>query len=514
VVVEDDGPSFEPVYDVPGGDGIIGVNSPFTMTNDLGVVLSQDGTIAEWDLINMPQLKYGGDDIQYIVIDGTLVGYVSDPLDPVFSASFDLDGGPDPQYTFTLHKGPVGEAQVLSDFTVVGGGNADFKTLEFSDTNYVYLTASNNAEDQVLTVNTSNAQGVGEVGIENGPKVDPDETLFMSFFEDAGTNTQKGVGGVTFTATKANNSGNQFEADFYVKYRDGDGNISADYIYLGNVTTDNGSFVYEIDPPSGYTLWEVKLVTPNDNDDYEDPFSLQFSINGDDVLEDQAFDLPYTLIDGDGDTAAGMISVDLDSDPGDSLYADEGDDVIFATDADETIDGLGGNDAIDAGGGNDVVDGGQGEDLIWGGQGNDTIDGGAGADTIYANGGDDTIVYDPADTIDGSDGIDTLSVLAPSALDFSGISNIEKIDMDDDGTDQTITLTAQDVLDMSSGDSLDISGGGSAEDTIELNGDWTQDPSDENTFTSDITDASITVSNVSVDLAGTLVSFDENGNEI
>ena len=127
---------------------------------------------------------------------------------------------------------------------------------------------------------------------------------------------------------------------------------------------------------------------------------------------------------------------------------------------------------------------------------------------------DDTLAYDPLDTIDGGAGIDTLLVADASVLDFSHVTNIEKIEMADDGMSQTISLTAEQVLDMSSGDALEILGGsyeGAYVDTVSLDSDWTQ-VAGSNVFDSSTTDASITVFNVTVDLdGGTPVQIDDSG---
>ncbi len=146
-------------------------------------------------------------------------------------------------------------------------------------------------------------------------------------------------------------------------------------------------------------------------------------------------------------------------------------------------------------GGYDDIEGGAGDDIIYGQEGNDTIDAGAGDDVV-----------------DGGSGFDTLMVTNETELDFSNVSNIERIELDEGGIPQTITLTAQEVLDMSSGDALEISGGshdGPDVDTIQLDATWTQAAAGSNVFNSGT--ASITVFNATVDLDGTDIQIDDGG---
>ena len=140
-----------------------------------------------------------------------------------------------------------------------------------------------------------------------------------------------------------------------------------------------------------------------------------------------------------------------------------------------TLDGGLGDDTLTGAGGNDVLIGGAGNDGLSGAAGNDTLDGGSGNDTLDGGAGQDTLVWDTADaTIDGGTGGDTLRVDSGDAdlTAFGGaISGIEIIDLESDTGANTVTLAAQDVLDMSDTDTVTITG--DAGDSVEAGTGWT-----------------------------------------
>nr|WP_319394811.1 retention module-containing protein [uncultured Desulfobacter sp.] len=116
----------------------------------------------------------------------------------------------------------------------------------------------------------------------------------------------------------------------------------------------------------------------------------------------------------------------------------------------------------------DVRDG--GDDYIYGGAGDDIIYGQEGDDTIDAGSGDDVV--------DGGSGFDTLAVTSETELDFSNVSNIESIDLNEDGVDQTVTLSLDQVLSMTDEDNI-LQITGESGDSVTLtgvdSGDWTHD---------------------------------------
>jgi hypothetical protein len=116
-----------------------------------------------------------------------------------------------------------------------------------------------------------------------------------------------------------------------------------------------------------------------------------------------------------------------------------------------------------------------GSDVLTGGAGNDWLNGGVGSDSLDAGAGEDTLVWDAADrVIDGGSGNDTLRV-ASGNVDlptFTGaIAGIERIDLTSDAGANAVTLTAQDVLDISDTDIVTLLG--DSTDSIAAGTGWT-----------------------------------------
>ncbi len=189
----------------------------------------------------------------------------------------------------------------------------------------------------------------------------------------------------------------------------------------------------------------------------------------------------------------------------DEEYSDEDDDDdngpkgIHGTQYDDYLVGTGGGDMINAKGGDDTVFGGAGDDRIMGKQGDDFIDGGLGDDSLTGGGGDDILVWDSADTvIDGGTGSDTLRIDSGDA-DFttygSSITNIETIDLQSDTDANSVTLSAQNVLDMTdNNNTLTITG--DADDSLEAGTGWTDgglDVDGNQIYTQDVSGRTVTL---------------------
>ncbi len=160
---------------------------------------------------------------------------------------------------------------------------------------------------------------------------------------------------------------------------------------------------------------------------------------------------------------------------------------------------------VSAGSGTGNIEGTDADDVI---VNDDTetenIDGGA---------GDDIITFDPQDTIDGGADFDTLLVSQEGALDFSKISNIEKIDLSDETNSQTVTLTADQILDMTDNNNvLEFSGGDDDEVRVDATG-WTQDSVDSGLFTNDVSHEQIRIVS-SDDSADSFKILTDDGTEI
>ncbi|MDN5377408.1 MAG: large repetitive protein, partial [Sulfurospirillum sp.] len=109
-----------------------------------------------------------------------------------------------------------------------------------------------------------------------------------------------------------------------------------------------------------------------------------------------------------------------------------------------------------------------------GDSGNNYLTGSDGsADILNGGAGNDVLVYDNEDTIDGGDNEDILLIQEDITLDFDSVSaNISNIEIIDLGTgSQNITISAEDVLDITGSNVLEILGDSS--DSVTLSGTWT-----------------------------------------
>jgi VCBS repeat-containing protein len=109
-----------------------------------------------------------------------------------------------------------------------------------------------------------------------------------------------------------------------------------------------------------------------------------------------------------------------------------------------------------------------------GDSGNNYLTGSDGsADILNGGAGNDVLVYDNEDTIDGGANEDILLIQEDITLDFDSVSaNISNIEIIDLGTgSQNITISAEDVLDITGSNVLEILGDSS--DSVTLSGTWT-----------------------------------------
>ncbi|MBC2703946.1 calcium-binding protein, partial [Desulfobacula sp.] len=446
---------------------------------------------------------------------------------------FDIDPETD---TYTFHSNGIisnGTETTATDLAGVGGGNVVWKA----------LTNIGGTEDDVMmstmtgdTVNTNSTQ----IGISEGNSFTAGEGIRFDFvnnldawkdgsdwlFDYDGTHNEQvayrqivdwAQGSVNLTLTAIDADGdNLFYNDSgetkvgldisMITVYDGSGQK----VTTGLTFTDNGDSVtingiqagwtfevdtvdqpftaIQIDAAAGTNEFKLGFFSYGENS-FGDPIELQYNIQG---------------TDGDGDTTDGVINATLYPNDGDVWTGTTGNDTHNGTTGDDILLGDGGNDTLYGDDGDDILAGGIGDDELYGEVGNDTLYGGSGNDLLDGGSGDDTI--------DGGSGYDTLLVADTDPLDFSNVDNIEKIELT--GGDQTISLTAAEVLDMSSGNALEILGGGYVQDTVELGSDWTQGTgSDANIFTASSGEV-ITFFDVTVDLNGTLIQVDDSGIEI
>jgi hypothetical protein len=227
--------------------------------------------------------------------------------------------------------------------------------------------------------------------------------------------------------------------------------VNADGVDVGVDTDPNKGGVQSTVSGKNFDLGAISILSF----DAGDPIDLSLGVQ---------------ITDGDGDTAAGTINVQLD--PGGEAPINKSGDVnantITGASGHDTLSGLGGADKINGDFGNDTLNGGDGNDTITGGGGNDVIDGGANNDSIAAGDGDDRVKYDATDgSVDGGinadNNLEHLGNLG-DVLDVSGVVAInlgtagagtklvgfETVDMTG-GAGTALTLNAADVIALGNG---------------------------------------------------------------
>ncbi len=185
----------------------------------------------------------------------------------------------------------------------------------------------------------------------------------------------------------------------------------------------------------------------------------------------------YSVADGNGGGDTGTVTVTVAN-------------LIEGGPGDDTLKGTTGEDAIFGYAGDDTISGRNGDDTLYGGDGNDTVNGQGGRDALFGGAGDDILIWDSLDAvIDGGGGTDTLDARGADVdiTTFTGtITGIEIIDLTKPGAD-TVTLSAQDVLDMSDSNTVTVTGG--PPDTVEAGTGWTDagfDGSGNHIYTQDV----------------------------
>jgi hypothetical protein len=452
-------------------------------------------------------LQYGSNGTDLTLLEARTAPTQTDP-DGKVGFYFDIDPAAN---TYAFHSNGIisnGTETTATDLDGVGGGNPEWKALiDIGGTTDDVMLSTATGE----SVNTNNTQ----IGISEGNSIESGEGIRFDFvnnltvdtagdFHYDGTHNEqvayrqvvdKVVGtsaNLTLTAIVADDD------DFFYNDTTGESLVNLDTsmitVYDGSgqevtglTITDNGDSITINGLQQGWTF-ELDTVDQKfsaiqiDGAAGTGTFKLGFFSYGEDSFG-TPIELQYAIqgIDGDGDTTDGVIHATMYPDGGvwtgtlgnDVHDGTLGDDILLGDGGDDTLSGGDGDDILAGGIGDDVLDGDEGNDTLYGGSGADTIDGGAGDDYIDGGSGDDTIVFDAEDsTVDGGLGYDTLEVAGtdtpPTHLDFSNVYNIEKIDMDNGIADQEITLTMDDVLNMTGpdGGTLEITGDATDEVTI------------------------------------------------
>jgi hypothetical protein len=158
-----------------------------------------------------------------------------------------------------------------------------------------------------------------------------------------------------------------------------------------------------------------------------------------------------------------------------NIYGLSGSDVIFAGGGNDYVDGGNDGDAIFGQDGDDWLDGGDGTDLIFGGNGNDILSGGDdGSALLWGEAGDDTLIWSRHIAAHGGSGTDTLRVTSGDVDLTSGhvmLSSFEVVDLSRDSHANVLTISASDILDMSSTNVLTVHG--TDADSVECGSGWT-----------------------------------------
>lgn len=309
----------------------------------------------------------------------------------------------------------------------------------------------------------------------NGNKNGETETLVLNFYEESNTDQLASVTNVTLGFSGLGgyfNDGASQNAHVHWVAKDADGNIVAQGYENKpeGMTGNKGEVDIEVKDSDGtplsFTTLEVSVDGHADGELGYGSATLKYV----QVSKEVQDSFEYTVTDDDGQSSTGTVYFDLDALTGvnNTIEGNDEDNVIYGTD------------------GNDIIYGNDGDDVIFGLEGEDIIDGGSGTDTL---------------------------VVTESNLDFSSlsaiISEMEAIHVGQDGENQTISLTAQDVLSMSSDNLFEISGGGEDEDTLVLQQSDNWEQSGTNTYT-----AEVGGQEVSINVTDINVVYDDQGNPV
>ena len=169
--------------------------------------------------------------------------------------------------------------------------------------------------------------------------------------------------------------------------------------------------------------------------------------------------------DADGDTLSGI----------ENLIGSDASDILTGDGNANTLDGGLGSDTLYGEAGNDTLLGGGGRNTLNGGAGDDMLDGGADSDDLYGEAGNDILVWDVANSaMEVGTGTDTLRVDSGDVnlTAYGGtITGLERIDMEANAGANSLTLSAQDVLNISVSDVLTILG--DTGDSLDAGTGWT-----------------------------------------
>ena len=263
----------------------------------------------------------------------------------------------------------------LATFTSITGGTAQstVKIKAFDD----FGDGSGTGTD--YSVGNGTLDSVTAIGIKYGS-----QTQFVSFAVIGETPTVYTVGGKTFT----------------VQFVDVD--LGAGVVYgvqITGVVSNTQIATYTAD---GFSSIEYHWAGGQD-------FKIgDFGTSATDPGVAVDTSIPLVIVDGDGDTASGVLNLSFEP------AALAGNDTRTGTTGNDTLYGGAGDDVISGGDGNDTLYGGSGNDTLYGGNGNDTLIGGGGSDTMTGGTGADVFKWTLADA-----GANASAVPVDHIIDFS-----------------------------------------------------------------------------------------------
>ncbi|MES0869334.1 calcium-binding protein [Pseudovibrio sp. SCP19] len=373
----------------------------YTLRSDFGEIEFADGTVWNWENINLKLQEHIGDGND--VVGGTSGNDIIDGM-----------GGDDTIY------GGAGD-DVLSggdgnDDLKGGAGNDQLSSGKGDD----YLDGGDG--DDVLAAN-----GIGSAQLHGG---NGDDTLYHI------------QGSSIISGGNGDDTIHYFGGDIIVQYGIGDGN---DIIHAGGLAGPNSKLMLVGVKPDEVLLRyagsdSIEFTFSDggtlllENGFFQSSEKLLFSeiqfLDGtvwtwDDVNQKLIDSAPAHAVDHgvtegndtingtvDGDIIKGLAGDDvIDGGAGrDFIFAGDGNDTVKGGDGKDILSGGDGDDHISGGADDDNINGGAGDDQIFGGEGNDYLSGGEGDDIIKGGAGNDQLSGGAGnDTLDGGDGDDVIS---------------------------------------------------------------------------------------------------------
>jgi Ca2+-binding RTX toxin-like protein len=321
------------------------------------------------------------------------------------------------------------------DDLIIGAGNADPNGISYAGQSYVVFGSNSGfgADFNPSTLNGSNGFAINGIAAydQSGSSV-----------SSAGDVNGDGFDDLIIGAPNADPNGISYAGQSYVLF--GQGTTPTNQPPVAN--TDSATTAQN----TAVTL-EASTLLANDTDANGDSLTLtevSNPVNGSVTFSDgnviftptpnftgnASFD--YSISDGQGGTASGLVNVTVEPVVGTVQNGTNGNDTLTGTEGNDFLNGGNGNDSLIGNAGNDILIGSNGkdflvgsagDDLLNGDNGTDTLTGGLGSDTLTGGNGKDIFVFASGEGIDtitdfklGTDKIGLTEGLTFENLSFSG----------------------------------------------------------------------------------------------